>query len=143
MVAGFQAMVAQVTGKSAPGAVALMELTNLTPDPSRFVAAEAVARLELQRTTAIAEFRDHRISRKLHEAIKQGFISPGQRTSATALCQSCAASFDAYCTGVPRFGYLVKRMDERRFTDKTELFESDAEACLRAQLGLKPGVFRE
>lgn len=139
LLASFKTFVEQIGGKAVNSQTALMEMANLTPDPTRFVAADEVAQMREEHRRAGEAARTERMNRKVKDAAKAGYITHGQRDWATALCQSDEASFDAFCTGVPRFGYLLKESDAAVISPTRTDYGSALEEAVCSQLGLKPG----
>ena len=82
---------------------------------------------------------------KVRAVVDAGYITRGMRGWALALCRSDEASFDDFLTGVgPTFAHFsqpvkVSGPAPDRFT-RAAASESEAEAAVCAQLGLKPGT---
>ena len=118
---------------------AAMEMADVPPDPTRYVAVEEVAQMREDHRRAGELVQSERVKRKIEDAASQGYITHGQRDWATALCRSDEAAFDAFCTGVPRFGYLLKESRHAGLAAPEAGYGSALEEAVCSQLGLKPG----
>jgi phage I-like protein len=111
------------------------------PDPSRYVEITALnAALEsaAQERRAAGEAR---AKGKIERAIREGFITPGMRKWATALCDQSEAMFDDFCERAgPTFAYLLRPAGiATAHLDLETAHASDPVAvAICEQLGLKP-----
>lgn len=139
LLSGFKAIVERIGGKAVTEQSALMEMGDLSPDPTRFVAVEELAQMREEHRRAGEAALSERVKRKVDEAARKGYITHGQRDWATALCRADEASFDAFCSGVPRFGYLLKESNVAKLPPDRAGSNSELEDAICSQLGLKPG----
>lgn len=139
LLASFKTFVEQISGKAVNEQSALMEISDLTPDPTRFVPAGDLALMREEHRLAAEAVRADRVTRKVEDAAKAGYITRGQRTWATALCTSDEALFDSFCRGVPTFGYLLKESHASKAAPERAGSGGAMEEAICSQLGLKPG----
>jgi phage I-like protein len=89
----------------------------------------------------IARTNSERVMGKIARAVEQGFITPGMRSWAEALCSQSEASFDDFCAKAgPTFGYLLKPAAPGGTPQgqKTQVKGDPVAEAICAQLGLKP-----
>lgn len=122
---------------------ALQSAQTAVPDPSRYMPTEAFATMAQQHGQAMEDLRLHRIEGKIAKACAEGFVTHGMRDWARALCHSDEAAFDAYCTGVPNFGYLLKSSGAVPAYSAKEVVGDPVAEAICAQLGLKPGSLND
>ena len=116
------------------------------PDPKEYAPVEAMAELLRDRNSRIATMSEEVAAAKVQDALKKGYITPGMRSWATALCAQDPDSFDAFIsTSVPAYAHLTR--DNRHMkapppsarTGLGRSDDSDAAAAVCSQLGLPPG----
>jgi hypothetical protein len=89
----------------------------------------------------IAKTNSERVKGKIARAVEQGFITPGMRSWAEALCSQSEASFDDFCAKAgPTFGYLLKPAAPGGAPQgqHTQAKGDPVAEAICAQLGLKP-----
>ena len=104
------------------------------PDPTRYVEVTAL-------NAALKGAAQERIKGKIEGAIREGFITPGMRKWATALCDQSEAMFDDFCEkSGPTFAYLMRPAGiATAHLDQETAHASDPVAlAVCEQLGLKP-----
>jgi len=115
------------------------------PDPKDYMPVAAVTAMMRERSAERVELAEGRATEKVNAALRQGYISPAMKDWATALCQSDGAAFDTFLAATgPVFSHLFKPMGLDGPPPATVTRrESDAEAAICAQLGLKPGSLKD
>ena len=114
------------------------------PDPAKYMPVAAVQEMLSVRRAENAEVTEGRAQEKVRAAVNAGYITRGMQDWALALCRSDEASFDDFLSGVgPVFAHFGKPAPVSgpapdRFS-RTAQSESETEAAICAQLGLKPG----
>jgi phage I-like protein len=118
------------------------------PDPAKFVPIETLQELLAERRDTLQTTSEERVQFKIAEASRKGYLAGGaMREWATELCRSDEAAFDKFLqTTGPLFGHLLRPshtaqplpefLAERRASRGAE---SELEAAVCSQLGLKPG----
>lgn len=116
------------------------------PDPAKYMPVTAVQEMLSMRRAENAEVIEGRAQEKVRAAVNSGYITRGMQDWALALCRSDEASFDEFLSGVgPVFAHfgqpspVTGRPSPDRFT-RAAHSESETEAAICAQLGLKPGT---
>lgn len=111
------------------------------PDPKDYVPVAAVQEMLRDRNARLAVLSEETAAAKVEDALRRGYITPGLRPWALALCRQDPDSFDAFMSGaVPAFAHLTRNILPAGFPDRPgPVLQSDAEAAICAQLGLKPG----
>jgi phage I-like protein len=146
-LAAFVAMVAKLLGlpPETPEAELMAALrTKLSgdPDPAKFVPVATVQAMLSERNLSLATASEERASQKVEDALRSGYLSPGMKDWATALCMSNEASFDSFLAkSVPQFAHILKPTHtsaappgSRQSTETAELADA-----ICSQLGLKAG----
>lgn len=135
-----EALLARVAKQPAPTAAAPQTqggpeaLALSIPDPTRYVEVTAL-------NAALKGAAQERIKGKIEGAIREGFITPGMRKWATALCDQSEAMFDDFCEkSGPTFAYLMRPAGiATAHLDQETAHVSDPVAlAVCEQLGLKP-----
>lgn len=115
-----------------------------SPDPAKFVPIQAMQDALRDRNVKSATMSETKAKAKVKDAMDKGFISPGMRDWATALCQQDETSFDTFIAGaVPQFAHLMKpshMSGPPPFVSEAKADQSDLAAAVCQQLGLKPGT---
>lgn len=113
------------------------------PDPSRFVPIAAVAELARDRGARIAHAREEATERAVAAAVQDGYITPGMRAWATALCRDAPDRFEAFLAASPgpAFAHLFRPMPGRGAEPAASSGgkhrpATDAERALCRQLGI-------
>lgn len=104
------------------------------PDPTRYVEVTAL-------NAALKGAAQERIKGKIEGAIREGFITPGMRKWATALCDQSEAMFDDFCEkSGPTFAYLMRPagIATAHLEQETALASDPVALAVCEQLGLKP-----
>ena len=115
------------------------------PDPAKYMPVTAVQEMLSVRRAENAEVVEGRAREKVRAAVNSGYITRGMQDWALALCRSDEASFDQFLTGVgPVFTHFgqpspVSGSAPDRFSRAAQS-ETETEAAICAQLGLKPGT---
>lgn len=123
----------------------LVERLTGEPDPAKFMPVAAVQEMLSSRRAEMAEVNEGRAKEKVRAAVQAGYITRGMQDWALALCRSDEASFDEFLTGVgPTFAHFSQRpsVSGRTAPDRfghAAQSESETEAAICSQLGLKPG----
>lgn len=121
----------------------LAERLTKEPDPAKYMPVTAVQEMLHSRREEQNSFADGRAQEKVRIAVQQGYITNGMRNWALALCRSDERSFDDFLSGVgPTFAYLMKPAPGHAnppALHQSARAESEAEAAICSQLGLKPG----
>lgn len=117
------------------------------PDPSKFVPMDAMQAAMRDRGNATTMMAQERTQSKVNDALRRGYISPGMKEWATALCNQSEAQFDEFiATSVPQFAHLhqashLDRLPPSRGGSASEdRDDSEMAAQVCRQLGLKPGT---
>ena len=115
------------------------------PDPKDYMPVEAVTAMMRERSVERLAHEEGRAIEKVNAALRQGYISPAMKDWALALCRSDGAAFDTFLAASgPTFAYLFKPSGlDGRPPEASTARESDVEASICAQLGLKPGSLRD
>jgi len=109
-------------------------------DPTKFAPVEAMRELMGDRNAAVNQLRESAALAKVDQAQQAGFISPGMRRWALALCSRDEASFDAFIGGAPpAFAHLMTSKLDTVHPDtfKAQPALSGEAASICAPLGLK------
>ncbi len=116
-----------------------------TPDPARYVPIGAVRDLMNDRGSKVAMARESDIEAMVSDAIDNGFITPGMRDSATALCRQDPDSFVEFTTSAPpAYAHLFKpAIGGLPATDLKSRAFDEAELAICAQLDIEPGTLLE
>ena len=114
------------------------------PDPAKYMPVAAVQEMLSVRRAENAEVAEGRAQEKVRAAVNAGYITRGMQDWALALCRSDEASFDDFLSGVgPVFAHFGKPAPVSGPApdriSRTAQSESETEAAVCAQLGLKPG----
>ena len=113
-----------------------------SPDPSRFVPIEAVHELMAERIQFKATASEERANTRVNAAVEAGYLTPGMRDWAVALCRSDPASFDAFVQkATPVYAHLFEpaqrlSMNSQGRQSAPNRAASAEEADVFAQLGL-------
>lgn len=114
------------------------------PDPAKYMPVAAVQEMLHGRRAERDSFAEGRAQEKVRAAVQQGYITNGMKDWALALCRTDETSFDDFLSGVgPTFAYLMKPAPGAGVppaSHRSTVAESEAEAAVCAQLGLKPGT---
>jgi phage I-like protein len=115
------------------------------PDPRRVVPVSAGQELLKDRAETRPAMSESRAAEKVESAIRRGIITPGMRDWAKALCLRDEGSFDAFVASTPApFAHLTEQAVPAGPPPREGgAVQSDAEAAICAQLGLKPGALSE
>ena len=115
------------------------------PDPRRYMPVTAVQELLKDRAETRTAMSETRAAEKVEGAIRRGIITPGMRDWAKALCLRDEGSFDAFVASTPAtFAHLTEQAVPAGPPPREGgAVQSDAEAAICAQLGLKPGALSE
>jgi phage I-like protein len=149
LVTKMMGMMAKATGKPEMAQATMAELMTAisTPDPAKYVPIEAVRGMLTERNASRATQSQERAETKVATAMRDGYLSPGMKGWATALCASDEASFDAFVAGsIPPFVHLSKSHDYMNVPPKTKgagIGGSDVADAICAQLGLAPGALND
>ena len=118
--------------------------TQSSPDPAKFVPIEAVRDLMTDRNTKVAMAREGDVAATVNDALSKGFITPGMRDWATALCRQDPESFAAFTTAAPpAFAHLFDTVEKPSMKDQGSGIHDDAELAICKQLDLEPGTLIE
>lgn len=145
--AAFAAMIADLLGlppETPPEELfkALKAKLSDDPDPSKFVPVEAVQAMLLERNLSVATASEERASQKVSDALRRGYLSPGMKDWATALCRADETSFDRFlASSVPQFADLSRPMITSALPPGSRADRQSEELAdaICSQLGLKPG----
>lgn len=115
------------------------------PDPAKFVPIAAVQEMLTDRLQERGKMAEGRAQEKVRVAVQSGYITNGMRGWALDLCRSDEATFDDFLTRAgPTFAHLSRPTASaapvRGEVALQRQSESDLEAAVCAQLGLKPGA---
>ena len=115
------------------------------PDPAKYMPVAAVQEMLQDRRAAHSALAGGRAAEKVRVALQQGYITNGMKDWALALCQTDEGSFDNFlATTGPSFAYLSKSAGIEGLppgqSHRAAESESETEAAICAQLGLKPGT---
>jgi phage I-like protein len=115
------------------------------PDPAEYMPVETVAAMMRERQVERQEMEEGRATEKVNAALRQGYISPAMKGWALSLCRSDGAAFDQFLAASgPTFAHLFKPSGlDGRPPEGSTARESDMEASICSQLGLKPGSLRD
>ena len=120
---------------------AMADKLKAAPDPAHYVPVTAMqAVLAEQKQAAVG-----RAQGKVDAAFKQGYIHGGMRDWALTLCASDEPAFDAFlASNGPTYAHLLRPSHTGNVhpTRATDPAQSETEALLCTQLGLKPGALR-
>ncbi len=104
-----------------------------------------------ERNTQIAMMSEQQIGQRVDRAVFEGYITPGMRPWAEALCRQDPASFDEFTQSFPpAFAHMMKsptdpvklnRIAEERGRDR-HAGSREAQAICR-QLGIAPGALED
>lgn len=121
---------------------AIHSLTTADPDPAKYVPIEAVRDLMADRQTKIAAAREGDVERAVDQAIEGGYITPGMREWATALCRRDPQSFTEFMQATPpAYAYLKTSPFDGKgsFKERSRAFD-ETELAICTQLGIEPGT---
>lgn len=108
------------------------------PDPARFVPIEAVRELMEERALNRAAASEEVANARVQSAMDAGYLTPGMRDWAVALCRADPASFDTFVkTATPSYAKLFEpapRLSLNR--ERRQSARSAEEAAVFSQLGL-------
>lgn len=116
------------------------------PDPSKYMPVAAVQEMLSVRRAENDAVAEGRAQEKVRVAVQSGYITRGMQDWALALCRSDEVSFDAFLSGVgPTFAHFgkpspVTGRPAPDWLSRAAQDETEAEAAICAQLGLKPGT---
>lgn len=80
------------------------------PDPAQYVPIEAVKELLAAGKERFAAMSEDKARRKVDDATEQGYITPGMRGWAMALCSQDPERFDEFLTcSVPAYAHLMQK----------------------------------
>ena len=122
------------------------ELLKAPPDPAKFVPIEAVQDMMSDQRSERATLSAGRATDKVNAAVRQGYLTNGMRDWALSLCASDEAAFDSFLAKAgPTFAYLLKPSHTAQAYigqggQRETHADSEMEAAVCAQLGLKPGT---
>ncbi len=121
-----------------------------TPHPAKYMPVTAVQVMLADRHLERSTNSEKRVLAKVEEASSKGYILGGSmREWALSLCRSDEVAFDTFIeTSGPRFAYLLKPMlpggpPPKHLRGAAHAADSDLEAAVCAQLGLKPGALAD
>ena len=79
------------------------------PDPAQYAPLAAMRELLKERNTAVAALRESEVERRVKEAVMGGYIAPGMKDWATALCRDNPVHFDAFLSAaMPAYAHFFK-----------------------------------
>jgi len=115
------------------------------PDPAEYMPVEAVTAMMRERSVERLAHQEGRAVEKVNAALRQGYISPAMKDWALSLCRSDGAAFDTFLAATgPYFAHLFEPSGlDGVPPSRSTARESDMEAAICAQLGLKPGSLRD
>ena len=117
-----------------------------TPDPAKYVLIDAVRDLLSSRHADHTERDQKRALAKVKDALDRGFVTPGMKDWATAICARDEASFDTFLSkSVPAFAQLMTPLvpPYPPAGGEQQHAQSETAAAICAQLGLKPEALGE
>lgn len=110
-----------------------------TPDPARFVPIEAVKDLMADRSSKVAAMRESDVEITVQKAMDEGYITPGMRDWATALCRQNPESFQKFTTSsAPVYAHLFEKRDWGKPENTSTGKASEAELAICNQLDIDP-----
>jgi phage I-like protein len=114
------------------------------PDPAKYMPIAAVQEMLQDRRSERVQTDSARITSKIETAMREGYISPGMKNWALALCRSDEVAFDTFCRDSgPTFAYLFKESHAVGRGPANEPYTATPlEASICEQLGLKPDALR-
>ncbi len=123
----------------------LCEIRNLAedgPDPSRYVPIEAVRDLMQDRGNKVAMARESDVETMVTKALESGYITPGMRDWATALCRQNPDSFAEFTdSAAPAYAHLFKpAIGGGTAPEPRSRAYDEAELAICAQLDIEPGT---
>ena len=113
------------------------------PDPAKYMPVAAVQEMLRDRKAELSAQSEEPVTAKVERAEREHYIAPGMREWALSLCRSYEAAFDVFCEkSGPTFAYLFKPARDWSVPPETQKrqYESEMEATICEQLGLKPGA---
>ncbi|MDN5787119.1 phage protease [Pseudorhodobacter sp.] len=110
----------------------------MAPDPRKYVPVDAVADLLQDRNLRIFTMQEAQTTALVEKAFMDGYITPGMRAWATALCQQDPESFKLFLRQAPRPYDLSKPMPRPYSAFIAQGDDSEQAAAICSQLGLKP-----
>lgn len=105
------ARIAQALGVADTSADAILTAINSakTPDPSQYVPVSAVRAMLTERNTQLATLSEQQIDQRVDKAVVEGYITPGMRDWAEALCRHDPDSFNEFVASFPpAFAHMMK-----------------------------------
>jgi phage I-like protein len=122
------------------------ERMEAAPDPAKYMPVQAVQARLSDRHVERATASEERVRMKVTHALEGGYVPPGMRDWALALCQSDEAAFDTFLEkSGPVFATLLKQTHTRRTPPGTGISapeQSPVAAAICAQLGLRPDALK-
>lgn len=114
------------------------------PDPSKFMPVAAAQEMLADRLQERSKVAEGRWQEKVRVAVQSGYITNGMKGWALDLCRSDETAFEDFLTKAgPTFAHLGRpqaAQPPRPEVAVQRQSESDLEAAVCAQLGLKPGA---
>lgn len=117
-------------------------LASAKPDPKKFVPVEAVAEMLRERNVEQAVMSEDHANRLVNSVIEDGWLFPGLRSWALALCKDSPESFKAFVDGTkagknPQWGYLRRELLSGPAPQgNAGIAQTEAEASICSMLGL-------
>lgn len=110
----------------------------IPPDPAKFVPVDVVQDLLRDRDETRSEHAAERAETRVRDALKRGYITPGMRDWALALCTRDEASFDDFMAkALPTYAYLSKQLLPNHPPDRTSGTQTcETSKAICEQLGL-------
>ena len=114
--------------------------SQITPDPAKYVPIEAVRDLMNDRGSKVAMARESDVEAMVSDALDSGFITPGMRDWAMALCRQDPDSFVQFTeSAAPAYAHLLKPTvgGSPAIAPKSPTYD-EAELAICAQLNIEP-----
>ncbi|MBF9050534.1 hypothetical protein GTA62_15265 [Roseobacter sp. HKCCD9010] len=127
------------------GAILNAITSQSTPDPAKYVPIEAVRDLMNDRGSKVAMARENEVEAMVSDALDEGFITPGMRDWATALCRQDPDSFVQFTkSAAPAYAHLFKpAVSGSPLSEPKSRAYDEAELAICAQLDIEPGTMVE
>ena len=110
-----------------------------TPDPARFVPIEAVSDLLNAHRQTKALMSEREADAAVEKAILDGYITPGMRSWAKALCRENPDSFEGFLkSSAPAWAHLFRPAVQRQLPVADDLADDSAAGQIATQLGIDP-----
>lgn len=123
----------------------IRDLSDAKPDPAKYVPIEAVRDLMNDHCNKVAMARESDVEAMVSDALDSGFITPGMRDWAMALCRQDPDSFVKFTeSAAPAYAHLFNRVElGSPVNDPKSRAYDEAELAICAQLDIEPGTLIE